>query len=120
MATVMCAFLILLIAISARATSLNDEGEAVVETTDLPEPIRSESNVYYIAPLLEDQEARTSQTNISAIAVGKGEKLKNKRRKNSTLNEAIQLASLQGFNAMIDLYERKEPEILRKGQPIKA
>lgn len=104
-------FLVLLIAISARAASLNEE------TTDLPEPIRAESNVYYIASL-DDQEARTSQKNISAL--GKAEKVKNKRRKNSTLNEAIQLASLQGFNAMIDLYERKEPEILRKGQPIKA
>lgn len=44
-------------------------------------------------------------------------KLKNnKRRKNSAISEAIKLASLQGFNAMIDLYDRKEPEILRKGQ----
>lgn len=44
-------------------------------------------------------------------------KLKNqKRRKNSAISEAIKLASIQGFNAMIDLYDRKEPEILRKGQ----
>jgi hypothetical protein len=44
-------------------------------------------------------------------------KLKNhKRRKNSAISDAIKLASIQGFNAMIDLYDRREPEILRKGQ----
>jgi hypothetical protein len=107
MASVMYTLVILLIAISTRAASLSD-----VETTDLPEPIQAESDVYYIAPL-DDQEARMGQSNISAT--GKG---KNRRRKNSTLSEAIRLASLQGFDAMIDLYERKEPEILRKGQTI--
>lgn len=56
-----------------------------------------------------------SLKNISAIdAVPR---LKN-RGKNSTLREALRLASLQGLDAMIDLYEREEPEILKKGQLI--
>lgn len=125
MVTAVYTSFVLLIAISARAESVNNESSEAIETTELPEPI-SESNVYYISTLpdysqSEDQEARTNRKNISAIVHGNASpaKLKNKRRKNSTLNEAIQLASVQGLNAMIDLYERKEPEILRKGQSIK-
>lgn len=81
-----------------------------VETTDLPSPITA-SNIYYITRI--DQEARMSLKNISAI--DEASRLKN-RGKNSTLREALRVASLQGLDAMIDLYERKEPEILRKGQ----
>lgn len=123
MVTAMYKSFVLLIAISARG--LSDESAEIVETTELPEPI-TESKVFYISTLSvdlqsHDQEARTNRKNISAIVKGNASltKLKNKRRKNSTLNEAIQLASVQGLNAMIDLYERKEPEILRKGQSIK-
>lgn len=125
MVTAVCTSFVLLIAISARAKSVNNESAEVVETTELPEPI-SESDVFYISTLAldlqsDDQEARTNRKNISAIVIGNASpaKLKNKRRKNSTLNQAIQLASVQGLNAMFDLYERKEPEILRKGQSIK-
>jgi hypothetical protein len=119
MVTVMKASLMLLIAISAaRASPVNNESDAAIETTELPEPL-TESSVYYVGQI-DDQEARTSGRNITA-AIGKGDaaRTKNQKRKNSTLNEAIQVASLQGLNAMIDLYERKEPEILRKGQAIK-
>lgn len=111
--------LVALIIISTRAASFDDESDAVIETTELPEPFH-ESNIYFIN-LFEDQEARTNSKNISAIVKtgAAPSRLKNQRRKNSTLGEAIRIASLQGFNAMIDLYERKEPEILRKGQAIK-
>lgn len=116
METVLKSFF-LLIAISGRVFSSNNITDSAfeVETTKLPEP-NLESSIYYINSPFEDQEARTNR-NISANA--KGAKLQNKKRKNSAIDEAIQLASIQGLNAMIDLYERKEPEILRKGQTIK-
>lgn len=114
MVTIVLTSFVLAIAISARVVSLNDETDAVIETTDLPEG--RESKIFYISQS-EYQEARTNRKNISAIAAAPA-RLKN-RRKNSTLNEAIQMASRQGLNAMIDLYERKEPEILRKGQSVK-
>lgn len=82
----------------------------MVETADLPSPIKA-SNIYYITRI--DQEARMSLKNISAI--DEVPKLKN-HGKNSSLREALRMASIQGLDAMIDLYERKEPEILRKGQ----
>lgn len=86
-----------------------------IESTELPQPI-NESKIYFVRreQQLDDQEARAKRKNITAAPA----RSKN-RKKNSPLNEAIRAASLQGFNAMIDLYERKEPEILRKGQDIK-
>lgn len=104
----------LVIAIAVRASGLND---SIVATTELPEPMK-ESNIFYISSL-EDEEARASLRNASTQHAAKPMRIKN-RRKNSAFNEAVRVASLQGFNAMIDLYERKEPEILRKGQPIKS
>lgn len=94
------------------------KSDAVVETQELPEPIR-DSSIYFIS-LIDDQEARTNRNNISAVELNSAapSRLKNHRRKNSTLGEAIRIASIQGLNAMIDLYERKEPEMLRKGQSI--
>lgn len=82
-----------------------------VETTDLPSPIMA-SNIYYISRL--DQEARMALKNISAI--DEAPRLKNRGKNATTFREALRAASIQGFDAMIDLYERKEPEILRKGQ----
>lgn len=82
-----------------------------VETTDLPSPITA-SNIYYITRI--DQEARMSLKNISAI--DEAPRLKNGGKNKTSLREALRVASIQGFDAMIDLYERKEPEILRKGQ----
>lgn len=126
MATLLYTSFVVLIAISATARdlSLSNEFDPVIDTTELPEPL-TESDIYYISSMdsnYEEQEARTNRKNISAIAKGDAapSRVKNKKRKNSTLNEAVQVASLQGFNAMIDLYERKEPEILRKGQHIKT
>lgn len=76
-----------------------------------------ESNIYYILPLSENDEARRAgNNNISAISEKTKKRNKNKKRKNSAFNDAVQVATLQGLNAMIDLYERKEPELLRKGQ----
>lgn len=120
---------LLLIAISSqRVLSFNDEFDAVIETTttDVPET-STESSVYYISHLEEyHQEERSNRQNFSLIATNNTNnatiypeariKLKNQRRKNTAISEAIKLASIQGFNAMIDLYDRKEPEILRKGQ----
>lgn len=79
-----------------------------VESKIPPEPV-TESNIYYITSS-DHQESRTSHKNISAITFSDASP-KNHRRKN-----AVQIATLQGLNAMIDLYERKEPEIFRKGQ----
>lgn len=97
---------------------MEKDEEAVVDESSM------ESNIYYILPLNEDDEARrVGNKNISALpetatttAKSKTKKRnKNKKRKNSAFNDAVQVAALQGLNAMIDLYERKEPEILRKG-----
>lgn len=115
----MKACFVLLIAISVvRASPVDNKSDASVETTELPGSSNMSSGHFF--GQLFNQEAKTSRKNITA-AIGKGDaaRTKNQKRKNSTLNEAIQVASLQGLNAMIDLYERKEPEILRKGQAIK-
>ena len=109
---------LLLIAIAVARASSSVNKPYVVETTELAEPL-TESSVYYVGQL-EDQEARIGRKNVTAaIEKGDAARTKNQKRKNSTLNEAIRVASIQGLNAMIDLYERKEPEILRKGQAIK-
>lgn len=100
---------VLVIAIAMRASGLNG---SIGETTKLPGPM-NESNIFYINSL-DDQEARTSNKNVSALH--KMPSRAKNRIKNSTFNDAVRAASLQGFKAMIDLYERKEPEILRKGQ----
>lgn len=113
-----CGFMVLLITLSSfNVMSLSNDSDDYNASTEL----LTESSIYYIHSLpdmqLGDQEARRSHKNISAVDDGANDsKLKNKRRKNSALYEAIQSASFQGLQAMIDLYERKEPEILRKGQ----
>jgi hypothetical protein len=118
MARVMKTSLALLIAITAARVVVGVNESVELETTELPESL-TDSSVVYVGPI-DDQEERISLKNISSVA-GKddGTKTKNATRKNSRLKAAIQAASLQGLNAMIDLYERKEPEILRKGQAIK-
>lgn len=115
-------------------------------TIEMPESTVSDSNstIYYISrddehprqnlsiidgnriinntnsPNISNYNATTATAAANIVDLPKAEariKLKNyKRRKNSAISEAIKLASIQGFNAMIDLYDRKEPEILRKGQ----
>lgn len=88
------------------------------EENDVDETSK-ESNIFYILPLNANDEARKTNKDISALpeattTVNK-KKNKNKKRKNTVFNEALRTAALQGLNAMIDLYERKEPELLRKG-----
>jgi hypothetical protein len=99
------------IAISMRI-SCDDE-------TDVDETSR-ESDIYYILPLNANDEPRKSNKDIPALpeatTAASKKKNKNKKRKNTAFNEAVQTAALQGLNAMIDLYEHKEPELLRKGQ----
>lgn len=104
-----CLLIVALMALLAGAATRNNNK---FETAELPEPL-AESDIYFIS-LFEDQEGRTNRKNVSALDA----RLKNKKRKNSLLSAAVEAASLQGLNAMIDLYERKEPEILRKGQTI--
>lgn len=82
----------------------------VFETTELPEPV-IESNIYWISSM-DHQESRTNDKPISAITLANVAKLKNERGRNN----AIQIAAQQGLNSVMDLYLRKEPEILRKGQ----
>lgn len=103
---------LLIVALMALLAGAATPNNNKFEAAELPEP-SAESDIYYIS-VLEDQEARTSRNNVSAFDA----RLKNKKRKNSLLSAAVEAASLQGLNAMIDLYERKEPEILRKGQTI--
>lgn len=106
-----------MIAISMRIRCDDVNDEEVVDESSM------ESNIYYILPLDEDDGARrASNKNISALSdtttAKTKKKNKNKKRKNSAFNDAVQVATLQGLNAMIDLYERKEPELLRKGQKV--
>ena len=84
----------------------DNQDEMTIKT---PEPkAEVKSNVYWIHPM-NHQESRMSHTNIT-LADSTPTVFKNLRRKN-----AIQIAAFQGLHAMMDLYERKEPEILRKG-----
>ena len=46
----------------------------------------------------------------------KTKKDKKKRRRNSVVQNAIRRAALQGYNAMIDFYDRKEPNMFKKGK----
>ena len=121
--------LFIIISISSHISCHNNETtetwNASIEAESLHE---DDSDIYYIKPLHVDLlESRHANKNISAIpdndednkGVGlknNKNKNKNKRRKNPILNAALQVAATQGLNAMIDLYERVEPEILRKGQ----
>lgn len=79
-----------------------------------------ESDIYYILPLNTNDDARNPNKDIAALpeatTTASKKRNKNKKRKNTAFNEAVQTAALQGLNAMIELYEKKEPELLRKGQ----
>lgn len=95
--------------------SCDDESDDVDETS-------RESDIYYILPLDANDEARKSNNkDIAALpeaTAASKKRNKNKKRKNTAFNEAVQKAALQGLNAMIDLYEHKEPELLEKGQKL--
>lgn len=89
------------------------------DETDVDETSK-ESDIYYVLPMNINDEARKTNKDITAaLKATTGKKRnKNKKRKNTALNEAVQTAALQGLNAMIDLYEKKEPEMLKKGQKL--
>lgn len=117
--------LFIIISISSRILCHNEETTTENASIEVESLHEDDSDIYYIKPLNVDLlESRHSNKNISAISdngedikgVGLKNKNKNKRRKNPILNAAVQVAATQGLNAMIDLYERVEPEILRKGQ----
>ena len=117
--------LFIIISISSRILCHNNEETTENASIEVESLHEDDSDIYYIKPLHVDLlESRHSNKNISAIpdngedikGVGLKNKNKNKRRKNPILNAALQVAATQGLNAMIDLYERVEPEILRKGQ----
>ena len=114
--------LFIIISISSRILCHNEETTTEENASIEVESLREDdSDIYYIKPLHVDLlESRHSNKNISAIPDKgediKGLKNKNKRRKNPILNAAVQVAATQGLKAMIDLYDRVEPEILRKGQ----
>lgn len=117
--------LFIIISISSRILCHNEETTTENASIEVESLHEDDSDIYYIKPLDVDLlESRHSNKNISAIpeneedikGVGLKNKNKNKRRKNPILNAAVQVAATQGLNAMIDLYERLEPEILRKGQ----
>jgi hypothetical protein len=112
----LCKITLMLLATTHIIISCQSETNAIEEE----EAQSKESEIFYIQPA--DVEARRPHKNISAIVeegeiVRKKHKSKHKKRKNSAaLNAAIQKAALDGLEAMIELYERKEPEIVRKGQ----
>lgn len=119
----------IIISISSHILCHNNEittKNASIEVESSTSSHEEDSDIFYIKPLhAEFQESRHSNKSILAAADNdenndeiklKSNKNKNKKRKNSALNAAIQAAAEQGLNAMIDLYERVEPEILRKGQ----
>ncbi|CAG9808741.1 unnamed protein product [Chironomus riparius] len=115
--------LFIIISISSRILCHNNEATTENASIEVESLHEDDSEIYYIKPLHVDLlESRHSNKNISAIPdngediKGLKNKNKNKRRKNPILNAALQVAATQGLNAMIDLYERVEPEILRKGE----
>ena len=85
------------------------------ETTpgELPKPLTEiESEIHYISVMdniYDDQEGRNINKNISETSH------RVKTKKPSALHEAVQVASLEGLAAMIDLYEHKEPDIYKRG-----
>lgn len=112
-------WIIFVITIALSTSTLCDDVSS--EKSDEVDESSMESNIYYVLPLHEDDEARKAgNKNISALPEAtktkKQNKNKKKKKKNSAFNDAVQVATLQGLNAMIELYERKEPEMIKKGQ----
>lgn len=80
---------------------------------ELTKPLtKTESEIYYISAMdsmYDDQEGRKINKNISTTSN------RVKTKKPSALHEAVQVASLEGLAAMIDLYEHKEPDLYKRG-----
>jgi hypothetical protein len=118
--------LMILITLSSESlneTSANDTRNSTEDvTTAEGKDDYDESNIYYIHAIDDDESeislaehGRKSERNETVAK----KRSKNKYRKNPGLRQAVQDAAQKGLSAMIDLYERKEPEIYRKGSNLK-
>ena len=94
-------------------SSMNVSNESSTVKSEMqanPRPF-AESDVFFISDI-------SGQEELSSRAKGRNRtKHKNKhgKRKNSAVREAVQVAAIQGLAAMIDLYEKKEPAMLKRG-----
>lgn len=93
----------------------NQSNESIlsnVTTPDLPLPITNNYN-------FNDDYDEDSPTSNATLRQGRRTKqssqnsLKSKRK--ATIRNALQVAATQGLAAMIELYEQKEPALLKKG-----
>lgn len=100
----------------ANDTSNSNSNEDVTTTTE--ENDYDDSNVHYIHSI-DDDDSSVSFTEHGRKNERNGtvakKRSKNKYRKHPGLRQAVKDAALQGLSAMIDLYERREPEIYKKG-----
>lgn len=111
---------IVIIVCSALCEELNTT-ESEIENSKIvnEEPVTEnreieDSSVIYISPV-DDKIDSTVLENSSTQNVTSLRK-RNKNKKKSAMRQAVQVAALSGLSAMIDLYERKEPEIYKKGE----
>lgn len=99
--------------VTKKGSSLNVPNESSTVKSEMqpnPRPI-VESDVFFISDVSENEE-------MSSRAKGRNRtrhRIKNNKRKQSAVREAVQVAAIQGLAAMIDLYEKKEPEMLKRG-----
>ena len=114
----MCTIVVLIAISSHVLCNVIYSSKNVTTPVELPQPLtKIESEIYYISAMdkfYEDQEGRRINKNITAIE-SVATSHKNQTKKPSTLHEAVQIASLEGLKAMIDLYEHKEPDLFKRG-----
>lgn len=118
MVTMTITSIVLMVALSTRILGLNNE-YYLSSKVDLYKTSTdsSESNIYYIRTFIEPVKQNETITHRNVSAKAKYATAF-PEPKSYNLNESIQEASHQGLNAMMDLYEQKEPDIIRKGQTI--
>lgn len=111
---------IVIIVCSALCEELNTT-ESEIENSKIvnEEPVTEnreieDSSVIYISPVDDKIDSavleNSSTQNVTSL------RKRNKNKKKSAMRQAVQVAALSGLSAMIDLYERKEPEIYKKGE----
>lgn len=111
---------IVIIVCSALCEELNTT-ESEIENSKIvnEEPVTEnreieDSSVIYISPVDDKIDSavleNSSTHNVTSL------RKRNKNKKKSAMRQAVQVAALSGLSAMIDLYERKEPEIYKKGE----
>lgn len=100
--------------ISCQLTSENSTEAVLDETTRSTSSEFDESSIVYISSA-KDEVEDMSILGRNNIKNSTNVKSKSKNNKKNAMREAVQVAALQGLDAMIDLYERKEPEIYKKG-----